>query len=350
MPPARWSYSFRSTDFSGPDRRERKGRRAPVLEVPADATDGQHECRRDPAWLCAGYRFEQHEDGTFTRHPGLTPRPFCEACERKLSAALGELPGDYERLAEAVGERPVLATGSRSAFGPRTEYRDDVDALMGEISAALGMWAERVRPVARLSVPQYPPGTPERVAEDAGVLARNLSVLMARQSEKRPRTYQLRPTRRGDGELSPELEALIGDDEFVRAGVDFVTVRTSRDSDGAAAGNEILNLQYRVKRILGETAPPRESIDGVPCRECEAFTLERAEPPSDPKVKPARSKCSNPACGDVMDDDEFAQWAKRYAAWAEGAGLPACRKCQRGDHGDCRWAACPCRSSGHAAA
>jgi len=116
---------------------------------------------------------------------------------------------------------------------------------------------------------------------------------------------------------------------------------------GADAGNEILDLHYQARRILQETKAAPESFDGVPCRECEDISLERAEPPSDPDVPAAKSRCAS--CGDTMTAEEFREWTVRYKKWAENAGLPSCRRCQRGDHDQCVWKACGCRLIGHAA-
>jgi hypothetical protein len=97
--------------------------------------------------------------------------------------------------------------------------------------------------------------------------------------------------------------------------------------------------------VLGELKPKPESFDGIPCRQCEDIALVRADPPADPRAPAMMSRCAH--CGDVMDADEFHGHSVRYKQWAESAGIPACRRCQREDHDECQWSACPCRNGGH---
>ena len=49
---------------------------------------------------------------------------------------------------------------------------------------------------------------------------------------------------------------------------------------GQDAGEEILQLHRSALLVLGEIVKQRETLDGVPCKRCEAMALERAEPPS----------------------------------------------------------------------
>ena len=139
------------------------------------------------------------------------------------------------------------------------------------------------------------------------------------------------------------LEDEIGHEEITAAGDGWVQV--TRHVGAAVAGNEILDLHWRARRHLGETKPPPESFDGVPCRNCDEMALERAEPPSDPAVPAAHSKCA--LCKDEMGQEEFAQWCERYASWARGAGVQVCRRCSLGRCTDCSWAACACADGPH---
>ena len=104
-------------------------------------------------------------------------------------------------------------------------------------------------------------------------------------------------------------------------------------------------LHRRSLLVLGEIVRQRETLDGVPCRRCEAMALERAEPPSDPSVDVAHSKCA--LCKDEMSGEEFGQWCERYASWARGAAIQVCRRCSLGRCADCSWGACACTEGEH---
>jgi hypothetical protein len=145
------------------------------------------------------------------------------------------------------------------------------------------------------------------------------------------------------GAIPAELEAEIGDAEIVRIGDGWVQV--TRHLGGAVAGNEVIDLHYRARRHLGETKPPPESFDGIPCRSCDEMALERAEPPADPEIEASHSKCA--LCKDEMSREEFAQWAEMYASWARGAAIQVCRRCSLGNCGECCWHACSCDGNQH---
>src|SRR5581483_8236402 len=96
----------------------------------------------------------------------------------------------------------------------------------------------------------------------------------------RVRTFPFaKPGEAGRAPVPDWLEDEIGGEEIVNIGDGWVKTVTLRD--GAAAGNEILDLHWRARKLLGETKDRPESLDGIPCRSCEAMGLERAEPPSD---------------------------------------------------------------------
>ena len=96
-----------------------------------------------------------------------------------------------------------------------------------------------------------------------------------------------------------------------------------------------------------EIVRQRETLDGVPCRRCEAMALERAEPPSDPSKEAMWSECRE--CRDQMAKGGFDAWSAMYARWAESSGV-ACRRCQAGRCAECQWHACSCAATAHAAA
>ena len=360
---------------------------------------GQRPCARIPAEWCNGSRIVTGDNGTIQRLPGLTYRTFCDPCETRIRTCLDELPSAYERLAAEIGEARRGGQVTRSPFGPSEPLHKDIDALLRLMASILGGWAARVRAVARLSQPdpQRDPASTEAVTGAADILKDHVTALLALPAGWMTRTYPLPAGKLGaatgdrtvgtcrhcgrlitrsavsgrwwaaDGgqetarecthqsrektEVPPlapipaDLANFLAGEEIVRVGVDFITVTIRLGA--ADAGNEIIDLHYRSRKILGETRAPAETFDGVPCRNCEDMALERAEPPSDPKTPAMKSRCAS--CGDMMDVDEFTEWAARYAKWAGSAGLPACRRCQRGRHDQCAWQACPCRAAGHPA-
>lgn len=302
--------------------------------------EGQHPCSRQPPEWCDGSRIVTADDGTARREPALTYQAFCRACRARIITCLEELPSGYERLGVALTDPLRFGTPVRAMPGSRVLLNPDADALMRQTAAVLHGWAARVRAVARRSVPdpRRRIDTPDAVKDAVGVLLDHADALLALQPGWTTRTYPL--------PLPEGAEELIGGEEIVRAGDGYVTVMTRRD--GAAAGNEILSLHYRARRMLGETRRQPESFDGIPCRACDEMALERAEPPSDPAMPAMHSRCAT--CHDLMSRAEFTEWAVRYAKWAETAGLPACRRCQAGKCPGCAWDACPCAARGHAAA
>jgi hypothetical protein len=329
-------YDFRSSESL----RQRDGQRThstATHDVPSGTTEGQRPCARGK-W-CASAKTTEQPDGTKERIPGHTYQVFCPACTDLIVTALTELPGAYTRIEEEYGS-PVRRGDQaiRTPFGPSVPIRLDIDALQREAPPVIGGWAARVRsvPGLQLSDPEHgDPATPDGFTEACRVLRLHVTPLLSLQPKWMTRTYRL--------PLDEETEALIGDEEILRAGDDYVTVQVP--CDGATAGNEILGLKWRSTAVLGELKPKPETFDGIPCRECETISLERAEPPPDPDSVAMMSRCS--ACGDKMSEEEFHDHSVRYKQWAESAGVPACRRCQREDHGECQWSACPCRNGGH---
>ena len=361
--------------------------------------DSGNPCSRIPPELCDGARLVVQDDGTSRREPMLTPRSFCEPCRSRIITCLEELPGAYERLAAALGDPPRTGLQHRVPFGPTEPIRAEIDALMRVTAVILHGWEFRVR---RSRLQLFLRETPdilaaESVKEAAETLARQIDVLLALQPGWMTRTFTFPPGKPGTstaheatcrrcgwriarlvsggkqrwylaeaatgpvaacvhepgeitasralGLIPAELEAEIGDEEITVVGDGWLQVTLCIGA--AVAGNEILDLHYRARRHLGETKPPPESFDGVPCRNCDEMALERAEPPSDPGVPAAHSKCA--LCKDEMDREEFAQWADMYASWARGAGIQVCRRCSLDRHADCMWAQCSCAADGHQA-
>jgi len=385
--------------------------RGPGYSDPGGQEKAGQPCSRQPPELCDGARMAVQDDGTTRREPARTPRAFCQPCQDRIIGCLRELTSAYERLQDEIGN-PVKRTDHavRVPFGPSVLIRADIDAQMRSMSAVLAGWAARVRsvPGLELSPPEHLPDTREGIAEACDVLAAHPDPLLALQDGWTARTYMFPPaaeeppeatcrhcglritTGTGDerrhvrgrtrwwlaGKVTGPVAAcahepapgktagkadvipahlleLIGDREIVRQGDGWVTVMD--ELDGGEAGNEILGLHWDARRILGETKAKPETFDGIPCRACEAMTLERAEPPSDPSLPANHSRC--PECGDEMDRETFAQWADTYVSWARSA-IQKCRRCQLAEsaeteekrvarHAECCWAHCACEQGEH---
>jgi hypothetical protein len=297
-------YSFRSGDFSGERQRDRHGDRPKVgMTTPEE---GQRSCARGQR--CASAKNAEQPDGTTVRVPGFTYQVFCPACADRIVTALTELPDAYVRIEEEYGT-PVRRSEQsvRSPFGPSVPIRLDVDALQRAAPPIIGGWAARVRsvPGLQLSAPEHAPDTPEGFAEACRVLRLHPEPLFALQSYLMTRTYRL--------PLDEETEALIADKEILRGGDDFVTVQVP--CDGATAGNEILDLQWRSTVVLGEMRTKPQELIGVPCRAdgCGWMSLARAEPPSDPDDPGSYSVCLR--CRDRMGEDDYREWVALCAAY-----------------------------------
>lgn len=366
--------------------------------------DPGHPCSRSPAEFCDGARIVWLDDGTSRREPMLTPRAFCEPCRSRIITCLEELPSAYGRLTAALGDVPRSGKAIRVPFGPAEPIRAEIDALMRVTAVIMHGWEARVcRSRLRLTVRDTPDIlAPGSVKDAAKTISTHVDVLLALQPGWMTRTFSFPPGKPGASPaqegtcrrcgyrvarligakpargkpvrwylaeavtgpvaacahepqgitssrslslIPAELEAEISDEEIVVIGDGWVKV--TRHVGAAAAGNEILDLHYRARRILGETSPQPESFDGIPCRACDDMALERAEPPSDPSLPAMHSKCA--ACRDEMDRDEFAQWADMYASWARGAGIQVCRRCSLAEprHDECCWHACSCDEAEH---
>jgi hypothetical protein len=301
---------------------------------PPAADDGQHECARG-TW-CASPRLIRQDDGSFARAPGLTWRAFCEACRGRIDATLEDLPAAYTRLAVELSQRSRAGDTVRAPFGPVLPLRDDVDALMRLMGVTLCGWEARVRAVARLTPrdPAQPVNSETAIKQAADTCGIHLDALLALEPGWMTRAVPLHPGRHGqETRIDDDTAAAYSDADVVRMGVDYLTILVRLG--GADAGNEILG-------------PGPETLDGVPCRACGDFALERAEPPSDPARPAMWARCAS--CQADMSPEDYTAWAKWYARWAETGGPPTCRRCSRDRHQECAWAACGCAAAGHPAA
>jgi len=360
--------------------------------------DPGRPCSRIPSEFCDGATLIWTEDGTSRREAARTPRAFCEPCRSRIITCLEELPPAYERLAAAIGDPPRTGMTVRAPFGPREPVRSEIDALMRVTAVILHGWEARVRG-SRLRLAARPATDildPGSVKDASKTIATHVDVLLALQPGWMTRTFTFPPgkpgarltqeatcrrcsrrigrvsggrrdrwyvTEKAAGPVSAcahephqvtssrslmlipaDIEAEIGDEEITGIGDGWVQVYTL--VGGAKAGNEVIALHYRARRILGETKEQPESFDGMPCRACDHIALEHAEPPSDPQAPAKHSRCAD--CGDELDRDEFDQWAGMYASWAP-ASIRVCRRCSRAEpkHEECCWSACACTEGPH---
>ena len=299
-------YDFRSSESLSQRDRERRPRQ-PAEYVPAGTTEGQHPCARGK-W-CASAKNAEQPDGTTERIPGFTYQAFCPACTDHIVTALTDMPGTWVRIGEEYGT-PVRRGDQaiRVPFGPSIPIRLDVDALQREVPPVIGGWAARVRavPGLQLSAPEHgDPGTPEGFAEACKVLRLHPGPLLSLQPRWMTRTYRL--------PLDGDTEALIGDEEILHGGDDFVTVQVL--CDGATAGNEILTLARRSAAVLGELRTKPTELLGVPCRAdgCGWMSLVRADPPPDPDDPGSYSVCLK--CRDRMSEEDYREWVALCAAY-----------------------------------
>lgn len=277
--------------------------------VPDLHDDGQRACAQMEH--CATAARIENADGTISWVPSRGPRAFCEADRGKVAAALAELPRLYVSLAAEIG-RPAQATSAaRSPFGPRLPLRGDIDAIMRAFTEVLVSWHERVAAIDSLSPPPEPnrDGSPSArpswyVDRAVKVITPRLDALLALAPEPMRRAVTLR-----DLALMPDDTAGV---------VRSVYAAVMPDLSGADAGLEVLALHRLARAVLGETRERPVELLGVPCRdpECDMLALRRAELPSDPEQPAWWSECTQ--CGDRMDEDEYRDWTRRYARWAQG--------------------------------
>jgi hypothetical protein len=298
---ARWEYSSRSSDFNGGNRKPL--RRAPEA-VPVAAPAGERECAQGE-FCASGYL---GADGK--RLPGRSPRALCDADRNKVEAVIPDLPRLYVALHGELGRQSQDGAAVRSPFGPRLGLRGDIDAAMRLYVEVLASWHERVAAVASLVPPPEPnpDGSPSArpgyyVAKAILALEHRVDVLVALPAE---------PMRRAVG-----LREVLLDDE-VPGVVRSVYAATFPGLHGGHAGVEVLRLQRVARAILGETRERPVELLGVPCRDedCDMLALRRAELPSDPDAPAWWSECAE--CGDRMTEEEYRDWTKRYARWAQG--------------------------------
>jgi hypothetical protein len=305
------------------------------------SSDSQRECAR-ATWCSASTRDPEGE-----WHPALTFQPFCPACTDAIVREAADLPRAYRMLAARVTD-PV-APGSRSGIrmppGSRVLIDATAEALMQTAAVIAGGWAARVRAVPQLTLSRngFAHGTPEAVAEDCKVLARFPGPLLALQPGYMTREWTWAP----GNPMPADLAADLADLEISNIGDGWVKAVTHLS--GEDAGHEILALSRRITRHLGETPAPPAMLDGIPCRTCEEMALAVAELPvaerGDGDPEPPYSRCL--CCRAELSRADHDAWVAMYQAWAQGAGILVCRRCDLGMHADCCWESCGCAADCH---
>lgn len=283
-----WQYSFQ-TSASQPSR--------PVPE------EGQRPCARGD-WCASS---EIIADGKEVhRQPALGYQAFCPRDSISIGRWLDEIPGQYSHLAEEIGNPSMRGTLIRMPFGPRIPLRVDIDALMRAITESLVSWHERVAAEARLSFPEGNNVQARRDAEAVRVAVdaiggERIGALFALEAQPMLRAYDLR-----------DVAAM--DDDTVGI-VHSAYAEVFQDMDGAAAGNEIINLRFLARAVLGETKARPEELVGVPCRAdgCGWRTVYRAELPSREDEPVWWTECAR--CGDRMDEPTYREWVALCAAY-----------------------------------
>jgi len=278
--------------------------------APADADgSGRIPCARG-TW-CDDAAVTRLDDGTILREPALGPRPLCDRDRDRVERELRELPGQYVRLAAEIGNRTRRGVPVRVPFGPGIPLRVDIDALMRAMAESLCSWHERIADTCSLDFPGADRRDSWAVGRAVAVLSApgRVSALLALQPACVRRAADLR-----------DLPGLADDTPGI---VHSVYAEIDLDLDGTDAGLEILNLRWLARAVLGETREKPEELLGVPCRreDCDMLALRRAELPSAPGEPAWWSVCTE--CGDMMDEDEYRDWTRRYARWAQSSREPA---------------------------
>ena len=246
--------------------------------------------------------------------PAMTPRAFCEADDTDIAAKLPDLPKLCIWLMLSLREQAKGTVAIRVPFGPSVPIRIDVDALLRLTVEVLVSWHGRVAEVAGLTVPDL--AYTRTVALTRGYLVARRSAKVLEGHLTTLLGLDPKPMQRP----APTMNPLPGIDL-----PDTITTNgayETHDLDGAWAGNEVIRLHHLCRAVVGDTDPKPERLVGVPCkqRSCDAFTLRRAPMPEKPDDTVYWSQCD--ACGDVMTEDEYKRWTRRYAIYANSGILP----------------------------
>lgn len=258
-----------------------------VHSAPDGIEDDQRECARaercsDPRIVTAG--------GKTVRLPALTYQAFCPQDRNTIDKALRDLPAYQVRVHAEIGSRGQAA-GPRvtSSKTPPLPINLNVDELLRDMGSVLLSWHERVAAVARLSNPDG------SVYTACKVLSAHLDALLALAEEPMGRSVWLHEA----------AKLPLGTIGLVHRSAEYADVILPLD--GARAGLEVLQLHFRCRRLLGETAAKARHLSGVYC-DCGYAELYEA---LDVDGQPAGASCRQ--CRAEYDQEEYADLTKARA-------------------------------------
>jgi len=231
---------------------------------------------------------------------------FCLRDYRHIARCLDELPEKYVDLRSQMGAKNQQSddrvSGSRT---PPVPVRLDYDELIRDMLLILCSWDERIADVQRLERPLTSLSRHRRdeIALPAAVitLSAHFDRLLALPSAPMRRIRSLRAAAEMPEGTPGLVHPVAG---YVEAIVDL---------DGTDAGLELVSLHYRARSALRQTNPPPEKLEGVPCKQCDHLSLQRAAPPRSPEGCEYWSECD--LCGNLLTREEYVVWIKLYAAW-----------------------------------
>jgi hypothetical protein len=295
---------------------------------------GQRPCARGD--FCAR-RTVTFEDGERIITPAMSPRAYCDRCSGHIARCAADLPGFWLRLAAKIGDPLQAEVQVHIPFGPQVILREDVDAHLRFTALTVAGWAGRVRGIGRIAPPVRAHDCAGGVRDNALLLERHVTVLLAlgpgwmtrqipvppmpRDEDMRvlgtdwlPQPGQVAPAREPAEPLPPDLAQEYADHELVRVTIDSMQPMVL--ADGEDAGRDIQWLHYRSRSLLLETNPPPEVLI-TPCRQCTRRALRRAWPDSE---RDLYSRCDY--CQDEMSSEEYDVNAKRWVAYHQHQEMP----------------------------
>jgi len=220
--------------------------------------------------------------------PKPGPRAFCGSDRDLIARSLGWLPTAWVMLHQMLGEKGTGQGEKVSASKtPAVPINLEVDALMADMTALLGEWADRVREVARLyQVPaEHAKQQRDAVIVETAVktLSAHLDALLALPPALMVRFLTL------DEAADPNGWSTLATDG---------DRRHEPELDGTDAGIEILHLARRARNILGMN--PRHVDLPVPCWACDVKAVRRWDGSAGLEDQ---AECT--ACGERYDHERY---------------------------------------------
>jgi hypothetical protein len=249
---------------AAPARPAPAARPAPIPEPPAPAeteTDGLRVCARGD-W-CESRTVTYDDDSQPVIQPARTYQAFCQPDIGLIEDALLRMPRQFLWLSAEIGNPARHGRPIHVPFGPKIPIRCDIDALMAWTADCLTSWHERVAAALDLN----PTWHHQKVSE------RDLARVGDELSRARRDVVAVRDAVKV---LAVRVETLISlpDGAMSRWADDWLNVD---ELGGAAAGLELLAIDWKTSAVLGQTDARPEEILGVTCPKCNRLTLRRAE-------------------------------------------------------------------------